>query len=131
MVDSNIIISAGLFPKSDIGKALKHIMKEHVLLLCKYSLDELTDVFINKFPERTVYFNEFVSELKYELINLNITDYKKYPKIRDNDDVPILANAIESNADILISGDKDFDEVVIDKPKIMKPRNYIDEYMRM
>jgi predicted nucleic acid-binding protein len=41
-----------------------------------------------------------------------------------------LAFAIEANIDVLITGDKDFDEIRIQKPKIMKARNYIDEYMK-
>jgi predicted nucleic acid-binding protein len=56
-------------------------------------------------------------------------DYGKYPQIRDKDDILLLASAIETNADIFITGDKDFDEIKIIKPKIMKPREYIDEYM--
>jgi len=41
-----------------------------------------------------------------------------------------LASAIESNADLLITGDKDFDDIGIKKPKIMNPKKYIDDYMR-
>jgi predicted nucleic acid-binding protein len=52
-----------------------------------------------------------------------------YPKIRDIDDFPVLVAAIESNVDILITGDKDFDEIKIDRPRIMKPRKFADEYM--
>ena len=36
----------------------------------------------------------------------------------------------KSKRDILITGDKDFDEIKIQKPKIMNARNYIDEYMK-
>jgi len=55
---------------------------------------------------------------------------KKYPNIRDIDDLPVLANAIESKVDVLITGDKDFDDVIIDIPKIMKPREYIEKHMK-
>jgi predicted nucleic acid-binding protein len=43
LVDTNVIISAGLFPESYVGKALKHIIKNHNLILCQYTLDELKD----------------------------------------------------------------------------------------
>jgi putative PIN family toxin of toxin-antitoxin system len=129
LVDANIIISAGLFPDSYVGKVLEHIMQNHNLVLCQYTLDELKDVFKRKFKDRIEYLNKFVRELKYELINTKIHDYKKYPQIRDKDDMPLLASAIESNADIFITGDKDFDTIKIKKPKIMKPRNYIEKYM--
>jgi predicted nucleic acid-binding protein len=37
--------------------------------------------------------------------------------------------AIESNVDVLITGDKDFGEIIIDRPMIMTPRNFIDKFM--
>jgi putative PIN family toxin of toxin-antitoxin system len=130
LVDTNIIISAGLFPESYVGKVLKHIVQNHNLILCQYVLDELEDVFQRKFANRIEYLNKFVRDLKYELINVKIMDYEKYPQIRDKNDIELLASTIETDADIFLTGDKDFDEIRITKPKIMKPRNYIEEYMK-
>jgi len=129
MVDANIIISAGLFPESDVGKALAHIVKNNELVICQYTLNELKKVFKNKFPERTEYLNKFVKKLKYELVNSEIIDNKNYPNIRDEDDLPLLACAIETNVNILVTGDKDFDEVIVKMPKIMKPREYVEKFM--
>jgi putative PIN family toxin of toxin-antitoxin system len=129
LVDTNIIISAGLFPESDVGKVLKHIIKNHNLILCQYTLDELKEVFQRKFLNRIDYLNEFVRDLKYELIDIKITAYRKYPQVRDKDDIPLLASAIETDVDIFITGDKDFDDIKIIRPKIMKPKDYIEEYM--
>ena len=130
MVDANIIISAGLFPKSIVGKVLAHVAKNHELVLCQYILKELENVFKNKFTKRMEYLRKFVRRLKYEFVNVDIINNKKYPNIRDIDDLPVLANAIESKVDVLITGDKDFDDVIIDTPKIMKPREYIEKYMK-
>jgi len=130
IVDSNIIISAGLFPESNVGKVLAHIVKNHKLVLCQYTLDELKNVFKKKFPERIEYLNDFIKKLKYELVNIDIKDYKKYPQIRDIDDMPLLACAIEAKVNLLITGDKDFDEIEIKTPRIMKPIKYIEEYMK-
>ena len=129
MVDSNIIISAALFPESSIGKILSHIAKNHKLVLCQHILDELSNVFKKKFPKREKYLNGFIKKLKYELVNINIKDLKNYPQIRDKHDIPVLANAIEAKANILITGDKDFEEIEIETPKIIKPVKYIQEYM--
>ena len=59
-----------------------------------------------------------------------ITNYDNYPQIRDIDDMPLLAHAIEAKVDILITGDKDFDDIIIETPKIIKPRQYIEKYLR-
>ena len=40
-------------------------------------------------------------------------------KIRDADNRPILRAAIEAGADILLTGDKDFLESSVTKPRIM------------
>ena len=130
LVDANIIISAVLFPESIVGKVLDHVVKNHNLVLCQYTLDELKNVFHKKFPKRIEYLKNFVRELKYELVNIKINDYKNYPKIRDIDDIPLLAYAIESKVNILLSGDKDFDEINVEIPKIMNPRKYIEKYMK-
>ncbi|MCL2065059.1 MAG: putative toxin-antitoxin system toxin component, PIN family [Candidatus Cloacimonetes bacterium] len=130
IVDSNIIISAGLFPDSNIGKVLIHIVDNHNLVLCKYTLDELESVFIKKFPDKLQYFRIFINEFKFELLDLEINDFTKYPQIRDVSDAPLLAYAIEGKTDILLTGDKDFENVLLVKPKIMTPRMYIDEIIK-
>ena len=53
-------------------------------------------------------------------------DEKKYPKIRDIKDLPVLVSAILSDADILLTGDKDFENIEIDKPLIMSPMKYYE-----
>jgi hypothetical protein len=66
MVDSNIIVSAGLFPESNVGKVLTHVVNNHKLVLCKYTIDEIKKVFKNKFPDRMEFLNKFIGELRYE-----------------------------------------------------------------
>jgi putative PIN family toxin of toxin-antitoxin system len=129
MVDANIIVSAILFPKSIIAKAFNHLANNFDLILSRYTIDEIEDVFNEKFPEKLNDMKSFMKQVPYELFILDKIDNKNYPKIRDDRDLPVLVNAIESKVDLLITGDKDFDDVKIEKLKIIKPRKYIDEYM--
>jgi len=129
MVDANIIVSAILFPKSAIANVLKHLIDNHSLVISKYTVYEVDDVFNEKFPHRIVELKEFLKKTPYELFAFDKTNSKKYPDVRDIDDLPVLVNAIESKVDLLITGDKDFDDVAIKRPKIIKPRKYMDEYM--
>ena len=130
MADANIIVSAILFPKSTIANVLKHLIDNFSLVLSNYTIYEVEDVFNEKFPHGISEMKEFLQATPHELFTLNRINYKKYPSIRDIDDLPVLANAIESKVDLLITGDKDFDGLMIKKPKIIKPRKYIDEYMK-
>jgi len=129
MADANIIVSAILFPKSIIAAVFKHLIDNFSLVLSKYTINEVEDVFNDKFSHRITEMKEFLQETPYELFTLKKHKNKKYPNIRDIDDLPVLANAIESKVDLLITGDKDFDDVLLKKPKIIKPRKYMDEYM--
>ena len=46
--------------------------------------------------------------------------------MRDSNDLPILVSAIISDSDILITGDKDFEDISIKKPLIFTPNQYYD-----
>ncbi|GBU28771.1 hypothetical protein R84B8_02333 [Treponema sp. R8-4-B8] len=129
MVDANIIVSAVLFPKSIISTVLNHLIDNYSLVLSEYTIREVEDVFNEKFSHRIFEMKSFLQKTPHELFIFNKTNNKKYPNIRDIDDLPVLANAIESKVDLLITGDKDFDDVKIARPKIINPRKYIDEYM--
>ena len=59
-------------------------------------------------------------------------DYKdkEYIKIRDNNDYQVLNDAINCNADILLTNDKDFSNIVIDKPRILDLKQFYKEFMQ-
>ena len=128
-VDTNILVSAILFPKSKVADSFSIVLKEHSLVICQYSIEELEEVFRNKFPEKYENLQKFLDELAYELVSVpkNI-DYSKYPNIRDKNDLPILVSAILSKSDILLTGDKDFEDIEIKKPEIMKPVDFMIRY---
>ena len=130
MVDANIIVSAILFPKSIISETIKHIVYNNKIILSQYTIDEVKEVFNRKFPHRINEVEEYLEKLPYKLFTLKEIDFRNYPCIRDIDDLPVLAYAIDSKVDIFITGDKDFDEIIIKKPIIMKPKKYKDEYMK-
>ena len=44
------------------------------------------------------------------------------------DDKNVLFSAILADVDILITGDKDFDDVDAERPEILSPRAYEDKY---
>ena len=129
MIDANVIISAILFPNSIISDILKHIIQKNKIILSKYTVDEIRDVFDRKFPHRINEMEIFLEKLPYKRFELKKIHNKKYPNIRDINDMPVLVSAIESNVDMLITGDKDFDDIEIKRPIIIKPNKYKKEYM--
>lgn len=63
--------------------------------------------------------------MSLELIPVSDTELIEEAKIRDVKDKPILRAAIESKADILLTGDKDFLESGVDHPAIMTPAEFL------
>lgn len=51
-------------------------------------------------------------------------------EIRNIKDYPVLYTAIVENIDILITGDKDFADVDVEKPDIMTPAEFMERYCK-
>jgi putative PIN family toxin of toxin-antitoxin system len=130
MIDTNILLSVILFPSVRMVTMMDYITKNHSLVLCSHIIDEIRSVFKRKFPDDISTLEKFLRELSYELENTPYSiDQKEFPVIRDRKDLPILVSAILSEVDILITGDKDFWEVGIDKPEIFNPIEFTKKFL--
>lgn len=49
--------------------------------------------------------------------------------IRDAKDQPILDAALAIDADVILTGDKDFTSLKLDRPRIMTPAEFIAEFL--
>ena len=126
-VDTNIIISAILFPNAKVAKVFSHVIEKHTVIIASYIKDECKEVFEKKFPLKKEQLNIFFDGIRFEEFKTpEKIDEKKYPKIRDIKDLPVLVSAILSDSDILITGDKDFEDIKIDKPLIFTPAAYFE-----
>lgn len=121
MLDTNVLITVLLSSKR-MNELLTDICEKHTLVLSPYILDELKEVVIKKFPKRSKKLENILSEVSYELVE-NMTPKKQF-KIRDPKDIPVITGAINGRVDVLITGDKDFDEVKLSNLKIIKPSEY-------
>lgn len=126
-VDANVVISAILFPKGKVAFVFSHLLEKHTVIISSYTKYECREVFEKKFPSKTDLINDFFEGISFEEFKSPETyNEAKYPKIRDVKDLPVLVSAILSDSDILITGDKDFENVKIDKPLIFTPSKYFD-----
>ncbi|PKM38820.1 MAG: putative toxin-antitoxin system toxin component, PIN family [Firmicutes bacterium HGW-Firmicutes-8] len=108
-IDSNVLISAIRSGKSASGKLLELLIEKHYLVLCSYNITEVSKVIAQRFPDRLVYWDSFLSCQEYELVYTpsDPTNFKA-PYIRDEKDIPVLVSAVIAQPDILITGDLDF-----------------------
>lgn len=126
-VDTNIVISAILFPNGKVAQVFSHLLEKHTVIISSYTRKECEEVFEKKFPFKKELLDIFFDGINFEAFKSpQKIDQNKYPKIRDVKDLPVLVSAILSDSDIMITGDKDFEEIKIDKPLIFTPAQYFD-----
>ena len=126
MIDTNIFISAILFPDSTPSKVVEKVLDEYHLVLCSQIIEELHEVFDRKFNHKISSLEDFLSKLSYELVYTpQRIDKKEYPDIKDQKDLPILVSSILGDVDYLITGDKGFFDIEIERPEIITAREFL------
>ena len=118
LVDTNILFSALLFPRSKPAQALLYTADNHEIVLCDRNIAELRDILGRKAPKYLV----LLAEMSYELIPA--VDHAE-KLIRDAKDQPILNAAIVSDVDIILTGDKDFLSLDMEHPKCMTVAQFL------
>lgn len=68
------------------------------------------------------------SMLSWEIIPVPAEEVAVENAIRDINDRPILRAAVLAGADFLLTGDKDFLEANISKPKVLSPAEFVQGY---
>ncbi|MBQ3653221.1 MAG: putative toxin-antitoxin system toxin component, PIN family [Synergistaceae bacterium] len=122
LIDTNILFSALLFPKSVPAEALLRADAEHNIVLCDRNISELKDILRRKAPQFLPDAEVLLAELSYELIPA--VDYAG-KLIRDAKDQPILNAAVVFDVDLLITGDKDFLSLDIERPKCLTAAEFL------
>lgn len=121
MIDTNVIISAALFPNGNTAKAFfKAMMPPYEPIVCDYIVDELHRKFQEKFPEKQTELEAFLFQaLSFiEVVKTPEDAVEAESKVRDVKDRPILRAALDAHADLFLTGDKDFLESSITDPRI-------------
>jgi len=128
LLDSNILVSAILNNHGVPYQAYKKAVEPpYQSLICEQSIEELRRVFNRKFPDRVRSFERFIATTLFtvELIPVPHLPHPDENKIPDVSDRPILRAAIYADANIIITGDKDFLESGLDNPKIMTAADFL------
>ena len=128
MLDTNILISAFIFKSRKMNELIYKLSKEHEIVICSYTIDELKELIDSKFKVSIRVLDEFLKEFPFDLVYSPMNIENKLFEIRDKDDYIILHTAIIEDVDVFITGDKDFDDVDIDKPEIMSVSEFLEKY---
>jgi len=130
MLDTNIIISAGVFGGGRLSEVALRIADEFNLVLSSAIIKELWEVMNRKFSRKKPALERFLKRLSYEIsYTPTEIDADIYPRIRDKKDYPILASAIIADVDVFITGDGDFEPIDNERPEIMTIEEFAQKYL--
>jgi predicted nucleic acid-binding protein len=128
MLDANILISAIYNPNSKPYQAYSKASEPPcVLVLCDQVVDEVRRIFNIKFSAKIPAMERFLAVAHYDLVTLTAEDAISDDEsgIRDVKDRPILRAAQKAAVDIFVTGDKDFLESAVTRPKIMTAAHFV------
>lgn len=129
MLDTNILISAFIFRSSKMNNLIYELSKNHEIVICSYTIEELKELIENKFNVSIKALNNFLKNFPYTMVQSPKKPKENLFYIRDKDDYIILYTAIVEKVDVFITGDKDFVDVKIKKPEILNPTEFIRKYL--
>ncbi len=129
LIDTNILISAALSNKGTPYAAyMKAVTYPYKGVICDQNVDELRKVFNRKFPSKIYLLDRFlaIALTVLQLVETPVDEFEQEKSIRDVKDRPILRAAMNAEVDILLTGDKDFLEADIEKPRTMTAAEFLD-----
>ena len=128
MLDTNILVSAFVFKSKKMNKLIYKLSTEHEIVICSYTIEELKELLDTKFKVTQKDLDEFLKDFPFILVYSPTTVENKLFEIRDKNDYIILHTAIIEDVDVFITGDKDFNDIDIDKPEIMNVTEFLERY---
>lgn len=124
LVDTNVVISALLFPHSTPADALALVLERHRLVLTQWVIDELLVVVERKRPDLLPALRNWLEEVDFELARPGGLSVP----ISDPDDQPILDAAVSAGVEIILTGDRHFLSLSIESPRILTAREFLTSF---
>ena len=122
-LDTNVLASA-VATRGLCADVLREVLTSHELIISDALLKELERVLQQKFRVPSSLISEFLNLLKQDTILVKPVDVPKID-MKDKNDLIILASAINGNADLFVTGDKELLELdKVENLEIVSPRAF-------
>ena len=130
LIDTNILVSAALNPGGTPYRAyLKAVSFPNQCYVSDQNIDELRRVFNRKFPHKIDAMEAFLALALnvLKIIPTPVEEKEEEGRIRDPADRPILRAATGAGVDAIVTGDRDFLESGIVKPRILTTAQFVGQ----
>jgi uncharacterized protein len=124
-LDTNVLVSA-FATRGICADVLRVVLAEHILVTGEVVLRELTRVLRTRIGLPPGAVREIAEFLREHEVAPKPAVRARVPR-RDPDDQWVVASAVDSRADVLVTGDRDLLDIAPDAPiKIVDPRGFWD-----
>lgn len=130
LVDTNVLISAIVFGGIPRKLLLDLLNNGQQLFISSYIDKEFHDKIKEKWVDQYQEIYAIYRQMGFIFID---STTQKLGDLRDKKDIPVLSDAIFHQMDIILTGDKDFMDIDLEKPVIISPAimyQYMQEKMK-
>lgn len=128
LLDTSFLYSALFHPNPQFNAILDFVFAEHTVLIPEYVADEIVRKAIQRRPDALDAVYAFLRTARIDNVTQDEVPDSQITN-RDINDQQILDAAIHHDVEVLISSDKDFAALEIDRPRIFRPRAFYDEFI--
>lgn len=125
MPDASAMLSDLVLGSPTIVACEEEIARHHEMLVSTRVIGELREVVARKWPDRAPALEELVQAAGWEVVVTPEEPAGGLSDIRDPDDRPVLYSAVVADADVLVTGGKDFAGVGVERPETLTPAEYL------
>ena len=129
--DTNVIVS-NLISRGLVADLVTVIMEDHQLVVSETVLREMRRVLVQKIGVAESKVAQYEASLRmFEVISN--PDWRNLPRSLETADRLVLAAALDADADVLVTGDRDLLDVAsdVDTLRILDPRTLWEELQRV
>ena len=122
-LDTNVLVSA-VATRGLCADVLREILVSHQLVISSPLIAELKNIFHTKIGTPQEIISDFIELLTQDSILPEKTTLTNID-IRDKDDIVIISTALNGNAEIFVTGDKELLELgIVQSMQIVSPRMF-------
>lgn len=123
LLDTNVLASAAA-TRGLCADVLREVFASHDLIISEYLIKELERVLADKFSLPRDILEEYIWLLHQDTIVAGGVEIPPI-QLKDKSDIPILGAALQAKADVLVTGDLEFQSLKnVGKLQVLSPRGF-------
>jgi putative PIN family toxin of toxin-antitoxin system len=125
-LDTNVIVSA-VTTRGLCADVFRTVLAEHELITSSRVLQEVRRILKVKFEVPDVLIVEYLELIEQDAVMAEFKDLPHLP-IKDKDDIEIVAAAVNAGAHVLVTGDREVQNIKsIKNVRVLSPRAFWEE----